>query len=251
MSEYFQALKRLDRQRPEEPRLTRLSSAKRPVPETAPPTQPLPVPGAAPQVAEAAPSPHTAVALSTLLDNLRALTSGHPSCTLVFAGASEVESARTVVASLTDQAERLGLTVAMAELAVSNGQPLLRQHRDAKATTGDTPLELNLRNPAGSSEAATWLTNRSGGADLILIEAPPLSASLDAVLLARTCDGLVIVAEAEVTKREALRHAADRARGAGCRTLGIVMHGTKQRLPDWLRELLGDHHFVLAEAENQ
>jgi hypothetical protein len=34
--------------------------------------------------------------------------------------------------------------------------------------------------------------------------------------------------------------AAERARIAGCKTLGVVMHGTKDRMPGWIRRLLGD-----------
>jgi hypothetical protein len=43
-----------------------------------------------------------------------------------------------------------------------------------------------------------------------------------------------------VTERAALQVAAERARIAGCKTLGVVMHGTKDRMPGWLRRLIGD-----------
>ena len=67
------------------------------------------------------------------------------------------------------------------------------------------------------------------------------STNADAAEAARAgaAEGLVIVAESEVTERAALQVAAERARIAGCNTLGVVMHGTKDRLPGWLRRLVG------------
>lgn len=251
MSEYFRALNRLDKQRPEPQRSgPRLAAAQRPIPEPPPPApEPAPRPH---EILHPLPvSRREASAFGKLLDNIRVLTHGRPTRTLVFAGASDADSARAVVANLATQAQRQGLTVAMAQLAATDGQPLLQQHPETTEFVPGMPVHVDLRTAAGSSDAANWLERGSRSADLILIEGPPLSYSLDSVLLARACDGLVLVAETEVTTREALQLAADRARGAGCRTLGVVMHGTKERLPTWLRELLGDHHLLLAEAEDE
>ena len=76
------------------------------------------------------------------------------------------------------------------------------------------------------------------GADIVLIEAPPLAGSADAALLARVCDGLVLVVEAAVTSRAELRRAVHLAETSGCRVIGLVMRGKYRALPSWLRRLL-------------
>jgi Mrp family chromosome partitioning ATPase len=73
--------------------------------------------------------------------------------------------------------------------------------------------------------------------DLVVVEGPPLSDSHDAVLLARSCDGLVIVGVAGVTERTALVAAAERTRVPGSRALGVVIMQPDDR-PAWLRWLL-------------
>jgi hypothetical protein len=85
-----------------------------------------------------------------------------------------------------------------------------------------------------------WIDRVAPHSDLVIVTGPPLATSIDAALLACACDGLVIVAESEVTERAALQVAAERARIAGCKTLGVVMHGAKDRMPGWLRRLMGD-----------
>ncbi len=76
------------------------------------------------------------------------------------------------------------------------------------------------------------------GTELVIITGPSLATSLDAALLAGVCDGLVIVAESGVTASDALKVAAERARIAGCRILGVVMRTTRRRLPDWISRLM-------------
>jgi Mrp family chromosome partitioning ATPase len=68
-------------------------------------------------------------------------------------------------------------------------------------------------------------------------------------LLARACDGLVIVAQSEVTHREALQLAAERARVVGCRTLGVVMHATKAPIPRWMRRVFVEERRTHTDPE--
>ncbi|MBX3025247.1 hypothetical protein KF840_10085 [bacterium] len=97
--------------------------------------------------------------------------------------------------------------------------PLLRA-RDGDAA----PLPLPLDGPELGAALRAWL-DAQPPAPLRLIEAPPLQRSLDAVLLAGACDGLLLVAETGVTTRAALRAAAERAREGGCVTVGVVLTG--------------------------
>ena len=104
------------------------------------------------------------------------------------------------------------------------------------------PRSKSPSTPARSRTSCTrWIARIAPQDELIVITGPPLAASVDAALLACACEGLVIVAESEVTERAALQIAADRARIAGCRTLGVVMHRTKDRLPGWVRRMVGDY----------
>jgi Mrp family chromosome partitioning ATPase len=63
----------------------------------------------------------------------------------------------------------------------------------------------------------------------ILIDAPPINAYADAALLGRLADGLVMVVEANKTRREAARRAKDILGVAGVRLLGVVLN--KRRFP--------------------
>ncbi len=72
---------------------------------------------------------------------------------------------------------------------------------------------------------------------LTIIQAPPLLHSVDAALVARACNGLVLVVEPLHTAREMLRTAVERARTADCRILGLAISGAREWLPRWLRRL--------------
>lgn len=230
MSEYFRVLKRIERERHEyEPAPPRLVTAKGeihcepPVTETV--TEAVPATASAPISSEAE------LAFARLFDNLRALTKGQALRSVVFAGAAPGDSAHTVVSGLAKHVERLGLTVQRVELTEVATRALLRRHREPAANGGTgLPLVVSGRNlPADGAH--------SPGADLLLIEARPLSESIDGALVARAGNGLVIVAAPGTTARAALRVAAERARTAGCRTLGLVTYGSQDRMPKWLRRI--------------
>lgn len=251
MSEYFRVLKRIET---DQPRHTAsppaLAAAKRAL------SQPALMPESpvkrAPSATLASPiAGATATAFATLFDNLRALANGHPARNLVFAGASTAESVRAVTTGLALHLEGLGLQVLVADLTEPTGRSLLRRRRGAwdERSEGRDVLSLDLHGSAWPSEFADWLATAAPRADLVIIEGRPLAQSIDSALLARACDGLVIVAQPEVTHREALQVAAERARVVGCRTLGVVMHATKDPIPRWMRRALTDDRRLPAEPE--
>lgn len=239
MSEYFRVLKRLEEGRREsDPSHADRGAAKR-IPNQAEPTPPSLrlVPKAARHSASVPAA--TSAAFRTLFDNIRVLADA-PTPTLVFVGASGVEPVRMVTTGLAAHIERLGLEVLLAEIKDWNGRPILRRRADDSIDSsgaGD-PSHLDLGAPAAQVHLTDWLDGAARVADVVIIEARPLTESIDAALLARACAGLVIVAENEVTHRDALQATAERARDAGCRTLGVVMCGTKSRLPGWIQRLL-------------
>jgi len=173
--------------------------------------------------------------IATLFDNLRALASGRSTRVLVFAGAAATDSVSAVTEALALHAQRHGMSAFVAELARTSGGPTLV----SRMPSASAPLTIDLDGGAAPGELNAWVKDAAGDNDLIVLEAPPLADSIDAALLACACDGLVIVADTEVTPRGALQIAAERAQVAGCRTLGVVMTGTKERLPSWMRRLFG------------
>ena len=88
------------------------------------------------------------------------------------------------------------------------------------------------------SGLSRWFEQPGGSIDFILVEAPPLDTAADAALLARACDGLVLVVESAVTPRDSLRRAIRIAEASGCRVLGLAMSEPQHSLPTWLSRLL-------------
>jgi polysaccharide biosynthesis transport protein len=167
---------------------------------------------------------------------------------VVMAGVGEGASASTAVAGLAAAARECGLRMAVAELAGTAGRLMLRQrrlragelpaHEGMPAESPDGPaLGAALQAQSTAAQLESWL--QRSGADFVLVEAPPLALAADAALLARICDGLVLVVEPAVTSREALRRAVRLAETSRCRLIGLVMREERRALPSWLRRLLG------------
>ena len=74
--------------------------------------------------------------------------------------------------------------------------------------------------------------------DYVLIDVPPLSQYADATALARLTDGMVVVLEANVTRREAASRAVDSLRSSGVSILGAVLNKRTFPIPEKLYHLL-------------
>ena len=185
---------------------------------------------------------------SGLLDRLRALSVTQRNPIVVVAAASGLESVRPLTYALVQQAFRRSLDVTVAEMAMDGGNRVLRE---CLKSTEDSelmpqpvkigPLDFNAADPRRDTASVTldvWLAQASTRHDLLLIEGPPLSTSVDAALLARRCDGLILVAESERTPRDVLRSASERAQAAGCNVVGVVLTGSKDWLPRWISRLV-------------
>lgn len=181
--------------------------------------------------------PHPGIA--TLLDNIRMLAGKRANRIIVLCGASTAEAVTTLAMALADHAGERGLKAVVGTLVRTAAGTVVAPTQGARADAVTLPVDLD----AGSSteELHAWARQIAPQNDLVVLTGPPLASSIDAALLACACDGLVIVAESEVTDRAALQIAAERARIAGCRTLGVVMHGTKDHMPGWIRRIVGDH----------
>jgi len=246
MSEYFRVLKRLERDRLQakaRPAMLAVAGGRRrqPVPPLARAERLEPE---APERREAAAEPpsmsaEAATVFATLFDNIRACTATQPVRTLVFAGVSAADPTRAVIGGLRAQAERHNLTVSTGKISHWGGGRTARRtptFETADSAGGNgTALLGESGGSTATTEGTSWPQAVEGAADLVLIEGPPLDQSIDAVLLGRASDGLVIVARTGVTARAALANAAERAKAVGCRTLGIVLQRPLDHAPPWLR----------------
>jgi Mrp family chromosome partitioning ATPase len=70
--------------------------------------------------------------------------------------------------------------------------------------------------------------------DFVLIDAPPLTPYSDAIGLGRVADGLVLVLEANSTRRDAAFQVAEDLRAANVRILGAVLNKRTYPIPDSL-----------------
>jgi len=238
---------------PEAPAPTPIARTVIPLPTAVPAAPPAPVAAAArpvePPIVARAPEhrPHDTrrerafateshPGIATLLENIRLISNGRETRMVVFCGASSAEAVSVLANALAAHAERSGMRTFVATLGRT------AQGTAVVPAAGPIGPALAVDLDAGSSPQAlsSWVEDLAPESDLVIFTGPPLANSIDAALLACACAGLVIVAESEVTERAALQVAAERARIAGCKTLGVVMHGAKDRVPGWLRRLMGD-----------
>jgi capsular exopolysaccharide synthesis family protein len=70
--------------------------------------------------------------------------------------------------------------------------------------------------------------------DYVLIDAPPLSSCSDAVLLGQMTDGVILVVEANSTRRETARTAKETFEGANVKLLGAILNNRTFPIPEVL-----------------
>jgi hypothetical protein len=192
-----------------------------------------------------APDPHPGIA--TLLDNIRMLSGQRAGRIVVLCGASTMEPVAPLAAQLAEHAVARGMRAMVGTLLRTPAGSVVTPA--AGAADDAASIRVDLDAGPSSDDLHAWAQRVAPANDLVVLTGPPLASSIDAALLACACDGLVIVAESEVTDRVALQTAAERARIAGCRTLGVVMHGTKDRMPGWIRRIVGDHPETAARKD--
>jgi protein-tyrosine kinase len=70
--------------------------------------------------------------------------------------------------------------------------------------------------------------------DYVLINAPPVTLCADAILLGQVADGVILVVEADSTRRETARTAKETFEGANVKLLGAVLNNRKFPIPEAL-----------------
>lgn len=187
--------------------------------------------------------------LEGIYHNVRALVRSQSPARVVFAGADSADASRSVVIGIAEHACKRGQRVVMAELMDPSGRTLLVRLATPNSQTHSAPLlELDLHGLDARERITQWLERELPETDLLLIAGPALSESVDSALLASACDGLIIVAESGVTDREAIATAAERAKVTNAPTLGVVVDGTRDRLPAWLRRWIPGRRNTLTPA---
>ena len=74
--------------------------------------------------------------------------------------------------------------------------------------------------------------------DYVIIAAPSISQHPAVAALGKHVDGIVMIAEAEVTRRRAIRNCADALRASGGRVLGTVLNNRTFPIPEAIYRLL-------------
>jgi Mrp family chromosome partitioning ATPase len=70
------------------------------------------------------------------------------------------------------------------------------------------------------------------GFDFVIVDAPPLTEYADAIALARLSDGIVLVLEAESTRKQAALRAVEKLRSANVPILGAVLNKRVFPIPE-------------------
>jgi non-specific protein-tyrosine kinase len=86
------------------------------------------------------------------------------------------------------------------------------------------PIPPNPAELLGSQRMAELIEDLKGQADVVLFDTPPMLVFADATLLARICDGTLLVARARFTRIGALVQSRQQIDQAGARLLGVVLN---------------------------
>ena len=182
---------------------------------------------------------------AALLDHVLGCAAPDRGTSIVVAAADQTERDDDIVTGLELAARVRGLRVSVARLSLPSSGNSLTLALDSGTEPGDprgeespAPVRSETQHPNGralSADPRHWLTNARDDCDLVIVEGPSLSSSMQAAMLARHCDGLLISAESESTTKADLRAAAEKARAAGCHVIAVVLRKRRQWLPRWLR----------------
>lgn len=93
---------------------------------------------------------------------------------------------------------------------------------------------LDLSGRGGASLPAEWLD----AFGLVVWDVPPVTTAPVAMVLAHAVDRIVLLTQANRTRRQVASHAAQRLQESGGRLLGVVMNRTLNFIPSWIYRLL-------------
>ena len=85
-----------------------------------------------------------------------------------------------------------------------------------------------------SDRLRSRMTELSKEFDYVLIDAPPVSSCADAILLGQMADGVILVVEANSTRRETARRAKETFEDAKVKLLGAILNNRAFPIPEAL-----------------
>ena len=98
------------------------------------------------------------------------------------------------------------------------------QHtRNLKILTSG-PLPPNPAEWLGSKKMKGILGKMKDYADIVIIDTPPSLAVTDAAVLAPQTDGVILIARAAQTRKDALKDTVDQMRSANANIIGVVLN---------------------------
>ncbi|MGC8782597.1 MAG: CpsD/CapB family tyrosine-protein kinase, partial [Anaerolineae bacterium] len=86
------------------------------------------------------------------------------------------------------------------------------------------PLPPNPAELLGSARMKELLAELAAGADIVLLDSPPATALADATILSTQCDGVLLVLDCGMTRREVARRALEALRRVNARVVGALLN---------------------------
>jgi len=116
-----------------------------------------------------------------------------------------------------------GLTTMMLEEQALSEPPLQTTQVDGLWLLASGPLPPRPPDLLGSRRMDRVIEKLLGEADLVILDAPPIMAATDAIVLSTKVDGVLLVASAGTTKREQAQRAVERLTKVNARLVGSVL----------------------------
>lgn len=102
----------------------------------------------------------------------------------------------------------------------------------------DAPNPLQLLDTDAMKELVEWLSTQF---DMVLIDTPPVGVLVDAVAMAKFCDGALLVVGYRKGKQDEIADAVKNIKQTGCKMLGAVLNGVK------FKSLSNKHYYYSSE----
>lgn len=120
-----------------------------------------------------------------------------------------------------------GLTTMMLESQAMERPPVQNTSVPNLGLLTSGPLPPNPSELLGSRRMGEILAQLRNEADILLLDAPPVVAVADAAILASKVDGVLLVVQANKTKRDLARRAKAVLEKANANLLGVVLNNVK------------------------
>jgi len=211
--------------------------------------------GGLPTAVSRAPEGQASETFRALLAQIKAPFEAGPARIVMVASADAAEGKTSISVALARVAQREGMRCLVIEGDCR--RPGLRAllGNDAAALAEETggrrplPFAIMVDRPSGahllvarpmahlapsllrSDRLRLLFRNARDHYDLVIIDAPPLLATADSLMLARHADTGILIAAADRTRLDQLEAASTRLKATGCHVAGIVLNRMKRPLP--------------------